>query len=692
MQSYTTEQIRNVALLSHSGAGKTSIAEAMLFDSGTINRLGKVDDGTTASDFEPEEIKRKISINLALLPFDWNNTKFNIVDTPGYPEFVGEVKAALQVVEAAVIIVNANSGIEVGTERAWRFAEEEQLPRIIFVNKMDRENTDFSRTVGEIQKYFGNHCIPLQIPVGSQSALRGIIDLLKMKAEMGTQGQEAEIPAELRKEAESFKEKLVEAAAEQDDKLLEKYLAGEALTAEEVESSLRKAVKEGKLMPILTGSALQNVGFPSLLKAIARFLPSPSESNKKRMATNPATKAPVDTKTDEKAPLASLVFKTSADPYVGKLTFFRVFSGTINSNSQVWNSSRNTVEKIGQLLLPRGKSQENKTSLIAGEIGAVAKLSSTTTGDTFCQKDHPLLLPTIQFPVPIFGMAISPKTKQDLDRMGGILPRLTEEDPCLQLKKEQGTGEMLLVGMGETHLDVTVEKMHRKFGLGINLSTPKIPFRETIAIATKAEYKHKKQSGGHGQYGHVLLELEPLPRGTGFEFSEKVVGGAVPRNFFPAVEKGVNEAVQEGVLAGFPVVDVRITLYDGSSHPVDSSEMSFKLASIFAVKKGLTSGQPVLLEPIMNLQVTVPERYTGDIIGDLNSKRGKVLGMKPEGGMNVIEAHIPLAEVQLYSIDLKSMTQDRGSYAMQFNHYEEVPSYIVQKIIADRQAQKAEAA
>lgn len=689
MQSYTTEQIRNVALLSHSGAGKTSMAEAMLFYTGTINRLGRVDEGSTTSDFEPEEIKRKISLNLSVLPFDWKNNKFNIVDTPGYPEFVGEVKAALQVVESAIIAVSSTSGVKVGTERSWQFTEDEKLPRIIFVNKMDRENADFSRSVADIQKYFGKNCIPFQIPIGAQSNFKGIIDLLTLKAEMGTQGQEAEIPPDLLKEAESYKEKLVEVAAEQDDKLLEKYIGGESLTQEQVESSLREAIKECKVIPILTGSALQNVGFSSLLKAVSRYLPSPSEG-KKILATNPATKTAVEIKAEDKANLSALVFKTSADPYVGKLTFFRVFSGTINSNSQVWNSSRNTIEKIGQLLLPRGKSQENKTSLIAGEIGAVAKLSSTTTGDTLCQKDHPILLPSIRFPDPIFSMAISPKTKQDLDRMGGILPRLTEEDPCLLLKKEQGTGEMLLIGIGETHLDVTVEKMQRKFGLGINLSTPKIPYRETIAAATKAEYKHKKQSGGHGQYGHVLLALEPLARGTGFEFVEKVVGGAVPRNFFPAVEKGVNEAIQEGVLAGYPVVDVRVTLYDGSSHPVDSSEMSFKLASIFAVKKGLASGQPLLLEPIVNLQVTIPEKYTGDIIGDFNSKRGKVHGMNPEGVMNVIEAQIPLAEVQQYSIDLKSMTQDRGSYIMQFSHYEEVPSYIVQKIVAEKQAQKAE--
>lgn len=691
MQTYSTDQVRNIALLSHSGAGKTSMAEAMLFDTGTINRLGRVDEGSTTSDFEPEEIKRKISINLSLLPFEWNNIKYNMVDTPGYPEFVGEVKAALQVVESAIIAVGANSGVEVGTERAWRLTEEEKLPRLIFINKMDRENADFLRCVADIQKYFGTRCIPFQIPIGSQSTFKGVIDLFKMKAEMGSKGEEAGIPSALAKEAESYREKMMETAAEQDDSLLEKYLGGEALTAEEVETSLKKAVKEGRVVPIYTGSALQNIGFPALLKAIPQYLPSPAEG-KKRTASSPSAKEAAEIKASDKAPLAALVFKTSADPYVGRLTYFRVFSGTINSNSQVWNSSKNSVEKIGQLLLPRGKSQENRAALIAGEIGAVAKLSSTTTGDTLCQKDHPMALPSINFPAPIYSMAITPKTKQDLDRMGGILPRLVEEDPCLQIKKEQGTGEMLLVGMGETHLDVTIEKMQRKFGLGIALSTPKIPYRETIAAATKAEYKHKKQSGGHGQYGHVLLELEPLARGTGFEFAEKVVGGAVPRNYFPAVEKGVNEAVQEGVLAGFPVVDVKITLYDGSSHPVDSSELSFKLASNYAVKKGLQSGHPVLLEPIMNLQVTVPERYTGDIIGDLNSKRGRVLGMRPEGSMNVIEAQAPLAEVQQYAIDLKSMTQDRGSYTMQFHHYEEVPPHIVQKIVAERQAQKAEAA
>jgi elongation factor G len=685
MQQYGLENIRNVVLMSHSGAGKTSASEAMLFTAKVVTRLGKVEDGTTTSDYEPDEIKRQISINLSLLPCQWKRAKINLIDTPGYSDFVGEVKAAMRVSEGAVIMVCAASGVEVGTGQAWSYCEQAELPRLIFINKMDRENADFYKTVGQIQSRFGSKCLPLQLPIGAQASFEGIVDLLTMKAYTGSGAKEAEFPSSLQSQADSFREKLIEAAAEVDDKLIEKYLEGGELSLEELGGGLRQAVVAGKVVPIFAGSALKNIGFKLFLDAICDFLPSAKE--RKVVTISDSAKQTVEP--SQEAPLAALVFKTSADPYVGKLTYFRVYNGAINSNSQVWNATRSGVERIGQLFILRGKTQEPVSQLGAGDMGAVAKLTLTGTGDTLGSQDKPMKIAPIVFPEPAFSLAVHPKAKADLDKLGAALSRLAEEDPTLRVRREADTSETILSGIGESHLEVAADKMQRKFGVGVKLETPKVPYKETITVSAKAEYKHKKQTGGHGQYGHVFLELEPLPRGSGHEFADKVVGGRIPKNYIPAVEKGVNEAIKEGVLARYPVIDIKTKVYDGSFHPVDSSDICFKIAGAGALRKGLTEGQPILLEPIMNIEVTVPEDFTGDIIGDLNTKRARVQGMNPGGGVNVIEAQVPLAEILRYAIDLKSITQGRGSYKAEFSHYEEVPAHITQKIIAERQAEKA---
>ncbi len=680
MQKYGLDNIRNTVLLSHCGAGKTSLAEAMLFTAGAINRLGKVDDGSSTSDYDPDEVKRKISINLSLVPCQWHDNKINLIDTPGYSDFVSEVKAGMRVSEGAVIVICATSGVEVGTEQVWGYCEEAKLPRFIFINKMDRENADFFKTLEDAQAKFGSKCLPVQLPIGAHTSFQGTVDLLTMKGYTGSPAKEAEIPSALQPQANSFREKLVEAIAEVDDSLIEKYLGSEEIGLEELKKNLRTAVIRGSIVPVLAGSALQNVGTSLLLDAICDYLPSPKEQ---KVAVFGGTIEP-----SEEGPLGALVFKTTADPYVGKLTYFRVYTGSIDSNSQVWNANQNATERIGQLFTLRGKNQEPVPKVGAGDIGAVAKLNVTGTGDTLCHQDKPMKIASIKFPEPIFSEAVYPKTKTDIDKMGTALARLAEEDRTLHVHRELGTAETILSGMGDTHLEVAAEKIQRKFGVNVDLAIPKVPYRETITTGAKSEYKHKKQSGGHGQYGHVLLELEPLPQGSNNEFVERITGGSVPKNYIPAVEKGVHEAVKEGALAHYPVVGVKATLYDGSFHPVDSSEICFKIAGAQAFKKGLSEGNPILLEPIMNLKVTVPGDLTGDIIGDLNTKRARVMGMNPEGDRNIIEAHVPLAEIQRYAIDLKSMTQGRATYTMEFDHYEEVPAQITQRIVAERQAEK----
>lgn len=683
MHHFEPEKIRNVVFLSHSGAGKTSLAEAVLFSSGAISRLGNVADGTTISDYDPGETKRQISVNLSLLPCQWKDCKINILDAPGYPDFVAEVKAGLAVSEGAVIVVCAVSGVEVGTEQVWGYASEAQLPCLIFVNKMDRENANFFNALKDIQSKLGKKCLPVQLPIGSQKDFQGVVDLVTKKAYSGTPLKEIELPSSIAGDVDSYRDKLIEAVVEIDDELITKYLDGEEISDEQIYHCIKEATRLGKVVPVLSGSALKNTAVTPLLDAIHDYIPSPKEREVVK-ATNASTKAEEVVEPIPGAPLAAFVFKTTNDPRVGKVSYFRVYSGTISSNSHSWNVNKGAVERIGQLSVPRGKAQEAVPALSAGDIGVVAKLVSTTTGDTLGAREHPLKFAPIEFPAPLLNMAVHPKARGDLDKMSTVLPKICEEDFTLKVHREADIGEILLGGMGETHLDVAAERLASKFGVEVNLQRPRVPYKETIGVATEAEYKHKKQTGGHGQYGHVLLKLEPLPRGTGFEFTEKVVGGAVPRNYIAAVEKGVNEARLEGVLSGCPVVDVRVTLFDGSSHAVDSSDMAFKIAAAQALKKGLTEGQPVLLEPIVNMTITVPDNFTGDIIGDLNTKRGRVLGMNPGNGINIIQAQAPLAEVQRYAIDLRSMTQARGIFTVEFSHYEEVPGQVAQKIIAQK--------
>jgi len=683
MEQFAIENIRNVVMLSHSGAGKTTLGEIMMFSTGAISRLGRIEEGTTTSDYEPESIKRKISLNLSMLPYAWQGVKVNLIDTPGYADFVGDVKAAIRIAEGAVIVICAASGCEVGTEQVWGYAEEAKLPRLIFINKMDRENADFNRTMDSIKTKFGMRCVPVQLPIGAHITFKGVIDLLTMKAYNGS-GKESDIPAEMQAAAKAAREKVIEAVAEIDDKLIEKYLGGEELTEGEIIGGLRQGVLECKIVPVLAGSALQNTGISLLMSAINGYLPSPA--GREIMVTGGAGEQVLKPVKD--GPLAALVFKTSADPYVGKLTYFRVFSGAIDSNSPVWNAGKNAAERIGQLFMLRGKNQETVAEVAAGDIGAVAKLSQTVTGDTLCNRDKALKIPPIVFPEPNFNGAVYPKTKVDVDKMGAALARLVEEDPTLLMHRDLDTADTILSGIGGTQLEVAVDKMQRKFGVNVDLKPPKVAYKETIKIAARAEHKHKKQSGGHGQYGHACLKVEPLPRGSGFEFANQVVGGTIPRNFIPAVEKGVAEAIQEGVLARYPLVDLKAIVYDGSYHPVDSSEMCFKIAGSMALKKCIEAAQPILLEPIMELTITVPDEYTGDILSDLNTKRGQVLGMNPGGGKNIIQAKAPLAEVLRYSIDLKSMTQGRASFTMKFDHYEEVPAHVAQRIIQERQTEK----
>jgi elongation factor G len=676
MDKFQAEQIRNVVLLSHSGAGKTSLSEAILFHTKTIARLGRVEDGTTTSDYDPDEAKRKTSINTSVLPFKWNNTKVNLLDTPGYADFLGELKAGLRVADGAVIMVSAASGVEVGTELVWKYADDKGLPRIVFVNKVDRENADFFKTLDQIRTTFGKKCVPIQLPIGAESSFESVFDLIAAKP--------SDAPSALRDKAASFRDKLAEAVAETDDELATKYLEGQELTDEELRRALRAGITQGKVVPVMAGCATQGKGIPELLDAICKYLPSPKEAGKTK-ARNPQSQKEETLEPNETGPLAALVFKTMADPYVGRLTYLKVCSGTISSDSSVWNAAKNRAERIGQLYIMRGKAQEPVPQIAAGDIGAVARLAETGTNDTLCNKEHPLILQPIDFPRPSISVAVYPKTKADLDKMGAALAKLGEEDPTITVHKEMVTAETILSGLGEAHLDTTIDKIKRKFNVDLRTETPKVPYKETITVAVNAEYKHKKQTGGHGQYGHVLLELHPLPPGSGSEFTQRVVGGTVPKNYIPAVEKGVNETLQEGVTAGYPLTDIRVTLYDGSSHAVDSSDMAFKLAASHAVKIGVAQAQPVLLEPIMNVHITIPDSFTGDVMSDLNAKRARVSGMTPGGGTNVIDAQAPLAEMLKYAIALRSITQGRGSYTMEFSHYDHVPQHIAQKIIAESQ-------
>ena len=682
MKKYGTEFLRNVALLGHGGAGKTSLAEAMLFVAKGINRLGRVDDGTSIMDFDPEETRRGITINTSLAPVEWKDNKINILDTPGYFDFVGDVIAAVTVADSALLVVCASSGVEVGTEKAWDQLEEANLPRTIFINKMERENANFSKVIDELRDHFGPKIVPVQLPIGNGEAFSGIVDLVKMKAFIkdGDRLKEGEIPADMMDEVEQAREEMVEAAAVADDELMLKFLEGEELTDKEIEQAVKLGTQTGEMVPVLCGSASDTIGVPLLLDHLVQCMPSPAE---RTIVGRDEEGNEVTISTDD-GQLSALVYKTMADPYVGKLTLFRVFSGTFRSDSSVYNVRTQRDERIGQLFVIKGKDHIAVSELGAGDLGAVAKLQDTTTNDTLSSKDRKVAIEPIAFPKPTMTLAIEPKTKGDEDKIGSGLSRLAEEDPTFVVEKSFETGQNLVSGMGDLHLEVIMSQLSKKFGVEVELTDPIVPYRETIRGRAKAEGKHRKQSGGRGQYGHVMLEISPADPELDdrLEFVDDIFGGAVPRQYIPAVEKGLREILDDGPLAGFPVDNVRVSLYDGSYHAVDSSEMAFKIAAGMAFRKGFLEANPVLLEPIMNVEIVVPEAFTGDIMGDMNKKRGRILGMEPRGKYQVIKAQVPMAEMFKYAIDLRSMTQGRGSFTSEFSHYEEVPAQIAEQVIA----------
>ena len=673
--------LRNVALLSHSGAGKTAVTEAMLHHAKVINRLGKIEDGTTTSDFEEEEVKRQSSVQLSLMRCPWNGTKINILDAPGYADFRGEVVSAMHVADSAVMVVSAAAGVEVGTQQMWQAADERGMPRLVFVNKMDRENADFQRAMDELVDAFGRKCVATHVPIGAEAEFSRVISVLD---------ESADVPDEMAAQVEAAREALIEAAAEADDSLTEKYLEGGTLTSDEIINGLKQRVATGDIVPVLVGSATAEIGVSELMDAIVGMLPSPSQVAAVSAKDGPdGEEAPLAC--DPSGPLAAFAFKTSADPFVGKLSYLKVYSGTLKADSQVWNSNKGEQERVGQLFEVTGKTQDAVSQLEAGDIGAVAKLNSVVTGDTLAVKEKPLALGGMQFPSPVYLVSVYPSSKADLDKMTSSLARIGEEDPSLVISRDPDTLELLLGGLGDTHVEVAAEKMKRKFGVEIDLHQPTVPYKETIVGAAKVEYRHKKQTGGHGQFGHVWLEVQPLPRGEGFEFAQKVVGGSVPREYIPAVEKGARNALTDGVIAGFPVVDLKATLVDGSFHPVDSSGISFEIAGNHALSKGINEASPVLLEPVVRVEITVPDNYAGDIIGDLNSKRAKIQGMVPQGdGNTVVQAEAPQAEMIRYATDLRSQTQGRGTFTVEFDHYEEVPHHLVERVVAEIQERAKE--
>jgi elongation factor G len=670
--------------MAHGGAGKTTLTEAMLFSSGAITRLGRVEDGNTTSDWDPEEAKRGMSISTSLVPIEWNDHKINVVDTPGYADFAGEVIAAAAAVDAALIVLDASAGVEVGTEYAWRYAEGRGIPRIIVINKIDRENANFATSLASAQSSFGTAVAPLYIPIGQESSFRGVVDLLAMKALIFSSDNsgsytEEEVPAELLDEAETYRLQLIEAIAENDEDLMLKYLEDEELTTAELRAGLKTAVRNADIVPVLVTAASTNRGPKLVLDALVDLAPEAGVST----ATNGSGEI-IELAALDAEPAAVFIWKTIADPFVGKLSYFRVVSGTISSDSHLLNVNQDEDERIGQIFVLRGKEQINVDKVCSGDIGAVAKLAHTHTSDTLCNPTRRVTLPAIEFPAPMFDAAVSPRTKADLDKMSQALARLAEEDPTIKVSRHAESGETILSGLGESHIQIALEKVARKFGVNVDFELPTVPYRETVLKAVEGiEYKHKKQTGGHGQYGHVHLSV--FPNAEGFEFDEKIFGGSVPRNYIPAVEKGVREGLEHGVLAGFPVTNVRVVLTDGSYHSVDSSEMAFKLAASQAFKRAQELANPVLLEPVNTLSVTIPESHTGDVMSDLTSKRAHVTGMLPaENGYTTIEATVPAAEIQRYATDLRSITQGRGTFTTAFAHYEQVPAHLTDGIVAAR--------
>ena len=692
MNVYEPRNIRNVALVGHSGAGKTTLIEGLLFTAGGINRMGKIEDGNTVSDFDPEEVRRGISVALSLAPLEWQDVKVNVLDGPGYADFIGDVRGALRAVDACLFVVSAVEGVEVQTEVVWEMAAEAGLPRAIFINKMDRERASFERTLDSLINAFGTQVAPVQLPIGEEHEFSGIVDLLSRRAYRysgAPKGEEGDWPDDIVAKAEPYREKLTDAVAEADDSLLEKYLEEGELPAEDIVRGVKAGLAQARFVPVLLGAADRPIGADLLASFVADAFPSPLD----RPAAKAQTKAGEDREvsSDPNGPTLALVFKTVSDPYVGRINLFRVFSGKVRPDSSVFNASKNTEERVGQLFTMRGKEHETVAEVSAGDIGAVAKLSHTTTGDTFSVKGDPLVLPPIELPEPLLAVAIEPKTKGDEDKLSTALARIKEDDPSIRIERSGETRETVMYGMGEAHIDSMVERMKRKFGVDVVTRTAKIPYKETIKSRVAATGRHVKQSGGHGQYGIAQIEVEPLPRGTGFEFVDKIFGGSVPNQFIPSVEKGVRKTMEDGVVTPYPMVDIRVTLVDGKYHPVDSSDMAFQLAGTHAIKDAAAKAGVSLLEPIVQAEIVVPEDYTGDVIGDLNSKRGRILGMESTTpGKQRIRALVPQAEMTRYAIDLRSMTQGRGVFTMKFDHYDEVPSHLAEKVIAEAKKEKEE--
>jgi elongation factor G len=675
--------LRNIALAAHSGAGKTSLAEAMLYDSGTIKRLGRVEDGNTAMDFEAEELKRTSSISSGFHQFEWKKHTINIIDTPGDQNFFSDTLSCLQGADGTLVVVDAVDGVKVQTEQAWEYAKDFQQPCMIFINKLDRERADFARVFKKIAEIFDPKPIILQLPIGAEDDFKGVVDLITGQAYVYNEegkAQKSEVPAEMQDEVDREKENLIENIAEADDELVERYLEGEELTEDELRAALRKGTLTRTFVPVVCGSATHNVGIDLLMNLIVDSMPSPMDRGS-RAGTDPATGEEIERAPDPDGPFSAFVVKTMADPYAGRLTIFRVVSGTLGTDGNFYNASKETKERFNQLLTITGKEQKPATGAGPGSIVAMAKLKETLTGDTLCDDGAKITYKCVD-PLPsLISFAISAKSKGDEDKIFSSMVKLLEEDPSLKLDRISETKEIILSGLGQIHIETTVEKLKRKFNVEAVLNTPKVPYRETIKKKIRVQGKHKKQTGGHGQFGDCWIQLEPMPRGKGFEFVDAIVGGVIPKTYIPAVEKGVVEASQKGVLAGFLCVDFKVTLDDGSFHAVDSSEMAFKIAGSLAFKKAAEQAHPVLLEPIMNVTITTPEDFMGDIMGDLNGRRGKVLGMDSAGRKQIIKANVPMSEFLTYAPDLRSMTGGRGIYFMEFSHYDEVPAQIAEKII-----------
>ena len=686
MKIYDGDNIRNVALVGHGDTGKTQLVSALLFTAGMVNRLGKVDEGTSVTDYDEEEIQRKFSISASLAYAEWGKTKINFVDTPGYNIFMHETEAALMAADSALLLIHAVAGIEVQTEKVWGFCEKYGLPRALVINQLDRDRASFERILEALRSAYGRAVIPVQLPIGEEKSFRGLVDLVRMKAYLydadgSGKGKEAEIPAELQDAAGKAHEALVEMVAEGNDKLMEEFFEKGTIPVEDLVPGLKQAIGEKRIYPVAVSAGVLNIGSETLLNFLVDYFPSPLERGEVEGLDQEGGQ-PVKRKIADTQPVSAYVFKTVADPFAGRVSYFKVLSGIVKNEANLTNFNRGSSERLSHISVVQGKTQSAVAELHAGDIGAVAKLKDTLTGDTLGDKPAPIVYPKLKLAEPAISFAIEPKSRGDEDKLSTAIHRMLEEDLLLRFSRDPQTKEFLLSGAGQQHVEVSVSKLKRRFNIEVTLKAPKIPYRETIRAKGDAQGKHKKQTGGHGQYGDCWIKVEPLARGAGFEFVNDIFGGAIPRNFIPAVEKGIVEAAAKGYLAGYPVVDFRVTLYDGSYHDVDSSEIAFKLAGSKGFKKCMEQAKPCLLEPIMNVEITVPESYSGDIMGNLNGRRGRIQGMEPKGGSTVVKAQVPLAEMLTYASDLTSMTQGRGTYAMEMSHYDIVPQMIADKIIA----------